>query len=136
MKSVLFFLCLILFINSKAQNVSALRSQQNGPDGWFLLKDTANIQFSVKEVGCNGNSIFLVRVVNTGASAQSVKWSFWKIGESEPALEAFRTVTVGANIQVAGECPEPLAMTVFRPLYHYLYDGATINDLVFKLLFN
>ncbi len=136
MKRVILFLSLFVCLYGQAQNVSSLKSQQSDPDGFFLLKDTANIQFSIKEMGCNGNSIFLVRIVNASSSAQSVKWNFWKTTDSEPASETFRTVSVAGNSQVAGECPEPTTMTVFRPLYHYLYDGATINDLVFKLLFN
>ena len=125
-----------MFLNSKAQNVSALRSQQNSPDGWVLLKNTANIQFSVKEIACNGNSIFLVKIENTDTAAVSAKWSFWKMGDTEPTQELFRKYTVEAKSKVEGECPDASTMTVFRPLFHYLYDGATINDLVFKLTIN
>jgi hypothetical protein len=136
MKKIFLFCCLFVVLKSYSQNVSAIRSQQSDPDGWVLLKDTSNIQFSVKEVPCNGNSIFLVRIVNANAEAHTVNWSFWKTSESEPAAETFRSVSVEAKAQVAGECPDPNTMTVFRPLNHFLYDGATINDLVFKLLIN
>jgi hypothetical protein len=136
MKKIFLFFCLFVFLKGQAQNVSTIRSQQSDPDGWVLLKDTSNIQFSVKEISCNGNSVFLVRIVNANTEAHTVNWSFWKTSESEPAAETFRTVSVDANAQVAGECPDPNTMTVFRPLNHYLYDGATINDLVFKLLIN
>lgn len=136
MKTILCFLCLIIFINSKAQNVSALRSQQNSPDGWVLLKDTANIQFSVKEVPCNGNSIFLIKIVNANSDAKSAKWSFWKIGDNEPMQELFKQSNVEAHNKVEGECPDASTMTVVRPLVEYLYGGATINNLVFKLSIN
>jgi len=133
MKKVFFFLLLVVAVGSHAQNVSSIRGAQS-PDGWVLLKDTANVQLSVKEINCNGNSIFLVKIVNNNASAVTAKWSFWKLGDDQPAIESYRQVTVDPNGQQAGECPDPLTMTVSRPLFQYLYNGNTINDLVLNLL--
>lgn len=136
MKKLFTIFCLLLFLQVKSQNVSEIRMQQADSEGWVLLKDTSNIKFSVKEVNCNGNSIFLAKIENTNTVEVSVTWSFWTLQENEPQRNLFRSSTVSPQNKVEGECPDPLTMTIIRPLVHYLYNDSSINNLSFKLIFN
>ena len=136
MKRILCFLLVVICVNCKAQNVSSILSQQSDSGGWYLLKDTANVKISVKTTGCSGNSNFLVKVVNNNSSAVSMQWIFYKAGDdlSNPSL--FKHFNAAAMSSNSGECPEPNNMTIPQSLVGFLYNGTTLNDLVFQIQFN
>ncbi len=137
MKKVFTLLLSVFFIVcTQAQNVSYPSNPSPDSGGWVVLKDSAGIQFSVKEMNCNGNRTVLVRVLNANPENVSVKWGFWNAGDPEPADAALRVISVTAAASLEGVCPDTDKMTLRNPLFDFIYDNSPLNNFTFKITLN
>jgi hypothetical protein len=133
--SLLLLLFFCYFI-APAQTDIAVKDLTSGSDGWIKLKESDRFLISVKAQNCNGVTSFLLRLENKSSEELSIQWQYRKQGEAAPGVADLQTVTVDKNSTKEGACPSAETMTLRPPLVTYLYDGITLQDLVFTLLIN
>lgn len=114
----------------------AVKNLSSGSDGWIKLQETAHYLVSVKSQNCNGINSFLLRLENKGDEAITVKWQYRKTGEAASDATVLQTMVIDKNSTREGACPSAETMTIRQPLVTYLYNGISLEDLVFTLLIN
>jgi len=133
--SLLLLLFFCYFI-APAQTDIVVKDLTSGSDGWIKLKESDRFLISVKAQNCHGVTSFLLRLENKSSEELTIQWQYRKQGEAAPSVADLQTVTVDKNSTKEGACPSAETMTLRPPLVTYLYDGITLQDLVFTLLIN
>ncbi|MBL0882320.1 MAG: hypothetical protein IBJ16_03045 [Chitinophagaceae bacterium] len=135
-KLSLLLLLSLLYVLSFGQTEITIKNLTADADGWIQLQASAQYSMAVKPVNCNGVSSFLLRLENKSGDDMTIKWHHRKSGEAAAEPAAFQTIILEKNSLKQGVCPAAESMTIRQPLVTYLYDGLTVQDLIFTLLIN
>lgn len=135
-KLSLLLLLSVCYFTAAAQTDIVVKDLTSGSDGWIKLQESARFLISVKAQNCHGVTSFLLRLENKSSEDLTIQWQYRKLGEAAPGAADMQTVAVDKNSTKEGACPSAETMTLRPPLVTYLYDGVTLQDLVFTLLIN
>ena len=126
----------VCYLTAVAQTDVVVKDLSSGSDGWIKLQESANFVIRVKSQNCHGVTSFLLKLENKSSQDLTIKWQYRKQGEAAPVAADLQEILIDKNSTKEGVCPSAETMTLRPQLVTYLYDGVTLQDLVFTLLIN